>query len=307
MNWLIKALTFKALSHIPASRACYRFLQDHLTKSLIATRERVLQKAEVGSLYWKSLENLGESPEGLRTHLDLGSGWHPTIPLLFEGYGVKRQLLCDVAPVMTPATFLSTLNIFRELVAEGKCPGCEPPSVESTAGQERDRKVEELMAPHGMTYHAPYFGIGRRHKGEVDFVTCTQVLLYIGMPQLLECFRDIYQALRPGGWFLATNHLYDLYADADPSISIHNNLRYSEKFWNTFVNSGMMSFNRFKSRDYREALEATGFEIVEFNVTPGNPGDLERLRSLNIHPEFTSRYSEQELLENHLYFIARKP
>jgi hypothetical protein len=208
---------------------------------------------------------------------------------------------------MTPASFRSTQSIFNDLVAEGSCPGCEVSSMEHSHSQPSTESVEEMMKPHGMLYHAPYFGIGNQYPGEVDFITCTQVLLYIGMPQLLDCFREMYQTLRPGGWFLATNHLYDLYADADKSISIHNNLRYSEQFWSTFVNSGMMSFNRFKSRDYREALEQAGFEIVEFHVTPGGTDDLTSLRAMKVHPEFSSRYTEAELLERHLYFIARKP
>jgi SAM-dependent methyltransferase len=307
MNWLSKALTFKILSHVPAGRACYRFLQDHLTKSLTATRERVLQKAEVGLSYWQSLERHAESPDRLQTHLDLGSGWHPTIPLLFEGLGVRRQLLCDVSPVMTPVTFESTRTVFRTLVEEGYCPECHLPPMENDERETACGDISEMMSRHGMTYHAPYFGIGDRHEGEIDFITCTQVLLYIGMPHLLACFQEMHRSLRPGGWFLATNHLYDLYADADKSISSYNNLRYSNRFWNSVVNSGMMSFNRYKSRDYRDALEQAGFEIVEFDITPGQPGDLERLRSVNVHPEFTARYTEEELLEKHLYFIARKP
>ena len=306
MNWFLKAQAFKLLSIAPAGRSSYRFLQDHLTKSLIATQARVLQKMDVGLAYWNWFLKHGESQANLHTHLDLGSGWHPTIPLLFEGFGVKRQMLCDVAPVMTSATFACTLAMFRSVIDQGLRPGCkyvkDGAVVESVPGDD----VSAMMKQHGFTYHAPYNGIGGAHPCEVDFITSTQVLLYIEMPQLLECFRDLFMALRPGGWFLATNHIYDLYADSDHSISIYNHLRYSRRYWSTMVNSGMMTFNRLKSRDYREALEAAGFEIVGFEIDRGGPDDLRMLRTLQVHPEFVARYTEEELAEKHLFFIARK-
>jgi len=307
MNWFFKAQVFNFLSIAPAGRKGYRFLQDHLTKTLIATQERVLQKMDVGITYWNKFGMLGETPENLRTHLDLGSGWHPTIPLLFEGFGVTRQILCDVAPVMTSDSFASTLAMFRSVIDRGLRLGCQYPKDDADSLTIPKDDVLEMIKRHGFSYHAPYFGIGDRIRGEVDFITSTQVLLYIEMPQLVECFQDLFKALRPGGWFLATNHLYDLYSDADKSISIYNNLKYSRRFWNSMVNSGMMSFNRLKSRDYREALEIAGFEIIEFMIDHGGEDDLRSLRSLKIHPEFTVRYSEQELSEKHLFFVVRKP
>ena len=200
---------------------CYRLLQDHLTWSVVATRERVMQKMDVGLASWKWLWEHGESPGNLRTCLDLGSGWHPTIPLLFEGFGVKRQLLCDVAPVMTPASFASALAMLQSVIDQGLRPECQYAKAASDAAAGVDEDVASMMLRHGFTYHAPYSGMGRRYPGEVDFITSTQVLPYIEMTRLVECFKDLIEALRPGGWFLATNHLYDMYADADPSISIY--------------------------------------------------------------------------------------
>jgi SAM-dependent methyltransferase len=303
MNWLFKAIVFKVMSCIPFGNTAYRFLQDHLTKSLVASRSRVLQKAEIGNSYWEKFQNLEVSKESLKTHLDLGSGWHPTIPLLFEGYGVERQFLCDVVPIITPTTFKSTQSIFNQLVGEGNFPKCKPsPLNDAEVGN-----LSEIMSVHGMSYHAPYFGIGSDQAGKIDFVSCTQVLLHIDRPQLIQCFQEMFKVLRTGGWFICTNHLFDIYSNTDKSISIYNHLRYSERFWKTLVNSKMMSFNRLKSRDYREALESTGFEIIEFDITYGDETDLKSLEGLKIHKEFSERYTEKELSEQHLYFVARKP
>ena len=303
MNWFFKAIVFKVMSYLPFGNTVYSFLQNNLTRSLLVTRSRLLQKAEIGNLYWEKFEELGVSKESLKTHLDLGSGWHPTIPLLFEAYGVKRQFLCDVVPIITPATFKSTQSIFNQLVGEGKICKCNP-----TPPNDRELgDLSEIMSVHGFSYHAPYFGIGSDQSGKIDFVSCTQVLMHIDRPQLIECFKEMFKSLRPGGWFICTNHLFDIYSNTDKSISIYNHLRYSERFWRTLVNSKMMSFNRLKSRDYRELLELSGFEIIEFHITHGDEADIKSLRSLKIHPEFSSRFSEKELSEKHLYFVARKP
>ena len=67
-----------------------------------------------------------------------------------------------------------------------------------------------------------------------------------------------------------------------------------------------MSFNRFKSRDYREALERTGFEIVQFDVRQGDQADIDALAKIDVHPEFLNHYNREELSEVFVFFAARR-
>jgi SAM-dependent methyltransferase len=140
---------------------------------------------------------------------------------------------------------------------------------------------------------------------KIDVVTSTQVLLHIPREPMRRCLRQIHHSLKPGGLFLATIHLRDLFADSDKRISDYNHLRYSTGSWERWVNSPLMSYNRFKARDYRELLEEAGFTLLLFAVEPGSPEHVKALERLPIAPCF-QRYSREELAARHLLFVAQK-
>lgn len=309
MNWFSKALVFKTLSAIPGGGRLYRHAQWNWTKSIVANPERVGQKLAVGMDYLKLLLEHGHSLEQIRSmrHLDLGCGWHPTIPLLFYRIGMRDQILTDVPRFMTSKTFLDSLKFVNELLESPNHPARELILDESDGKPPDCSDLDALLARHRMEYHAPYFEWARTAVSCIDLVTCTQVLLYIERSLLDECFKTLHRLMLPGGLFIAPIHLYDLYSDADPKISRFNHLRYSRSFWKRIVDSDMMSFNRLKSRDYREALEGAGFEIIDFRIEKCDPESISDLQSIEIHSEFRERYSEEELSETHLFFVARKP
>ena len=326
----------------------YRFAQEHLTKSLDPIPERVKQKLRVAAMYVDALEKQGRADLLLnRTHLDFGTGWHPTIPLFFYSLGVQRQYLFDLAPVLNGRMVEETVKTFLGIVTEPSwpereklkrlppgpslpgndtlfigerqdgrmvmiCPGRKGSAEESAQGdyefipgKEISRDWRKYLDRVGISYHAPYAEFFPKLAGQVDFVTSTQVLLHIPREPLRWCFEQIHKSLKPGGLFLATIHLRDLYADADKSISDYNHLRYSVDEWENRINSPLMSYNRFKAKDYRELLEEAGFELPVFEVEQGTEAHLKELDRIPIDP-FFKRYTREELAARHLFFIARK-
>lgn len=309
MKWLAKALAFKAFSAIPGGNSFYRYLQTNVTKSIIATPARVGQKIDIGMRYLGWLDQHGYSIDDIRQmrHLDLGCGWHPSIPILYSKMGLKGQVLTDLNYLIGTQTFRESLEFVNQLTGDPAHPAhhlllesaCQPPPA--------DASLDELLAHSGMEYYAPYFDWAKSAGECIDLATCTQVLMHIERPILDDCFKVIFDLLHSGGIFMSTVHLFDIYSNSDPSITIYNHVKYSKQMWSNLVNSDMMPFNRYKARDYREALEAAGFEILEFDIDHGTTEDLRTLRSLQVHPEFSARYTEQEMADKHLFFVARKP
>ncbi len=309
MNWFSKALIFKVLSTVPGGAALYRHAQWKWTKSIVATPNWVGQKVDVGMSYLNWLLEHGYSLEKIRTmrHLDLGTGWHPTIPLLFSRIGLRDQVLADVNPLMTGDTFLDALAITNGLLGDESHPARKYLLDTSIPEKPPESELDKLLTRYEMAYHAPYFEWAATTGQQIDFVTCTQVLMHLERPILDGCFKLVHGILKPGGLFMVPVHLFDIYSNSDPHISVYNHLRYSRRFWKSVVSSDMMTFNRLKSPDYRSALEGAGFEIIEFHVDYGTEAELQALRSLEIHPEFLSKYTNKELSEKHLFFVARKP
>ena len=308
MNWFAKALAFKALSSIPGGTALYRHAQWNWTKSIVATPQRVGQKINVGLGYIQWLLDHGHSLDQIRgmRHLDLGAGWHPTIPLLFRRIGLRDQVLADVSPLLTHSTFVDALRITRSLLDSDDHPSRSMLEAGDFPTAAAGADLTRLLSDFSMSYEAPYFDWTRGAGEVIDLVTCTQVLMHVERPVLDDCFKLMHGVLKPGGIFMAPVHLFDIYSNSDPRISIYNHLRYSRKFWKSVVSSDMMTFNRLKSPDYRDALESAGFEILTFDIEKGNKDELRMLNTLDIHPEFSSRYSESELSEKHLFVVARK-
>lgn len=309
MKWLSKALVFKALSTIPGGNSIYRHAQSHLTKSIVATPIRVAQKIDIGIQYLSWLMNHDYDAEAIRSlrHLDLGCGWHPTIPVLYSALGLRRQILTDVYPLLTSQTFHESVNFVNQHLKDYKDMPVGFLFEKIVQTLPSNTTLNEQLNHCGMEYIAPYSEWGKETDTRVDLVTCTQVLMHIERPILDQVFKLVYDLLTPGGLFMNTVHLFDIYSNSDSRISIYNHLKYSKNTWSHLVNSEMMTFNRYKARDYREALEGAGFEIIDFDIDHGDADDLRTLRSIKIHPEFTARYSEEELADKHLFFVVRKP
>jgi len=292
---------FKALSLTPGGSALYRWFQENLTGSLIPTSDRVSQKMEVGLRYYRYLKSVGgDSLLNRGSHVDIGSGWHPTIPLLFYCLGANAQVLADVVPVMSGQSASQTAATFGKIALSGRYPELQTDRLACLGSVSwKDWPPREL----GWDYRAPYMDWIAGQSSTLDLITSTQALLHVPRDALSTIFRLLHQSLNPGGFFLSTVHLRDLFADADPGITPYNHLRYSPWIWDRLVCSPLMSYNRLKAPDYRQLLLDAGFVIREFQVDPGHPELLEKIQ---IHPNFRS-YSKEDLSAYHLFWAAQKP
>jgi SAM-dependent methyltransferase len=305
MIWRLKTLAFQALSHLPFGRSLHAFAQRHVTRSLVPTPSRVGQKLSEAIRYWRFLKQhgLAEALSG-GTHVDFGSGWHPTIPFALYCAGIEKQILLDLEPVMRADAVAATAEIFRE-IAPGLLDRAGLKPVRTLPVMPLENGLEGILSTLGIEYKAPYRSWLKNTKDTVDLVTSTQVLLHIDKPVLLSCFQDIFNALRPGGVFLATIHLHPLYGGLRHDSDAYRHLQYSPEQWARF-SSAMMSYTRLKAPDYRELLESVGFELPGWEVTPGRPEDYEALKHLPIHSCF-SHYTTDDLAARHVFFAARKP
>lgn len=300
MNWRNKIRIFRFLSSVPRGEALYAFAQKKITKSVVLTPGRLRGKVEVALRYWDWLERHADVAS-IGTHLDFGAGWHPTVPCTLYSLGADTQHLLDVPSLLDDRAVNDTVTLLRAHFEQNKDQRIR--RLPETTGSEDWRG---LLARHGISYHAPYNAeTVEELSGSVDLATSTQALLHIDRESLVECFRQVHTMLKPGGLFLADVHLYDLWRDTDPSLSKYNHLRYDKDDWEKNINTRLMSFNRFKSPDYRQLLEERGFEIAAFDVKGPTEGDLRELGSIPVSEDF-SHLSREELGETFLFFAARK-
>jgi SAM-dependent methyltransferase len=303
MRWIWKVMAFKVLGQMPGGEAIHYFLQKNITQSVVATDEAVLQRTRVGIEY---LDFMGqflniEDFSGM-THVDIGAGWMPMIPLLFYSAGFERQLLCDIRRNLRPEIVADVISTFRRVASHEKdleirCRRLPPPI------DPRDT-LERYLARLGIRYVAPYGLHDLLEEKGFKFITCTQVLPCLNKEQLRSLLRIIASALKGGGIFVAAIHLYDLYSSFDKTISPYNKWKYSDLLCEWLINSKMMSINHLTASEYRQLFEESGLEIVEFRVAEPTISDLQELRRIKVHKQF-SHVPERELAAKDLFLAAK--
>jgi hypothetical protein len=300
MKWFAKAITFQVLSRVPGGTAIHHGLQ-RITGGNRQTPERLEDKIRQTARYWRWLED-NNTPGWLASasHLDLGTGWLPSIPVTFYGFGVQKQYLVDIKRHMEPGPVAETIALFRSVVPRTGIQFKRLPEIPKGG-----LALEAILEPLGMTYAAPYDELAARIAGTVGFVTATHTLHWMNRPTMLSVSKAVHHLLAPGGYFLSQQHMRQLFYGLNDPEPFHG-LRYSEWFWENVVNSSMMSYNRLKARDYEETLKEAGFEITLSDVEPGTSEDFKKLDGARIHPMF-SRYTREELAARHLFLVARKP
>ncbi len=306
MYWRIKVVGFKLLSGLPGGSALYRFSQKHITKSLVLTRNRALQKVKVGTRYFEWLtDNDPDRTVAGGVHLDFGSGWHPTIPLLFHTLGVRRQHLFDIKPILDRRMLQQTVSIFREIQTDPDWPRKTTPS--RALPDLANLSLSEYLDSLGTSYHAPYAEQFSTLARTVDLVTSTQVLFHVPRTALASTFKQIFGVLKPGGHFMATIHLQDILAGSPNNrVAKFHQFRYSPETWNRWFSSDLMSYNRLRAPDYLSLLKTAGFQVRHFEVEPGTEADHQALERTPI-AECFKHYSWKDLAARHLFFVAQKP
>jgi SAM-dependent methyltransferase len=302
MKWFVKCMAFQVLARIPGGQSLYHAAQRRLTGSTRQTESRLLGKIEQTLKYWQWLEpNLPPVQPAAAVHLELGSGWLPSVPITLHALGITRQYLVDISPHMTSDAVVDTAEIFRAVAPRAGVKFARMPVVPA-----RGQSLAATLEPFGMVYAAPYDELARNIAGQVDFITATQMLYHLDLATLQTVCGIVHRLLKPGGCFLAQQHLRQPIDGLDSRISPFYSLRYSEWFWEKFVKSPMVWYNRLKPRDYRQVLEQAGFVLAHFEVEPGQPEDFALLDRAKIHPMF-ARYTRDELAARALFFVAQKP
>ncbi len=304
MRWYVKSLIFKALSLVPGGIQLYNYSQHQISRSTAPTPARILQKLRIGLDYWYWLEQHGRTKavHGAAV-VDLGAGWHPTIPLLFHQLGARRQVLLDVSPLMTDELVASTLDLFHSAwPLESKKISNLPPPPEAPAPA---RSRSQIFEARGIEYLAPYQG-RFAEASRFDSAFSTQVLQHIPEEMMTAVFKEVFTWLKPGGLFLATTHLTFQFGSPDTNPHQYQHLAISPTDWRRWFSSRIMYFNRFKGPDYRRALEAAGFRIVALQNTPPSAVDQTYFAATKVHPCF-AHLAPEDLAARHLFFVAEKP
>ena len=296
IRFLAKVAVQRLMGVIPFGRALY---QRQQTRAVLAASDLM---PNVDSKHGVALHHLelmrdaaGVRASDVAAHLEIGTGWLPVIPLTFRRHGMGHQVLTDITRLLCHD---KVAEIARRLAM------IDGDAVRPDAGLAAAGGVDPLAA-EDMVYHAPAHAPFPVASGAFDLVTCTQVLIYPPPPVVRAIHEEAARCLRPGGLYLATIRLDDLYALSDPKLSRFNFLRYSSATWARWFDNPFTPLNRLRPSDHARLLEGLPFERLAWRVQGGGPKELEQLARIRPHAAF-AHLPVSELAATNLTFLLRR-
>lgn len=299
-HWMLKALVQGGLSVLPKSYSWNYLFQKHVTKSLnldlnIAWFERKLMQCKQHIENYLTAIPIRKSSFSV---LELGTGWHPIIPVGLYICGASNIWTVDKIPLLRLTGVRDVLRLFIDYARKGSLvkilPWLDEARVFELKNVLEDRT---LSSPAQMLERLNIYRIVSdvRNTGlkssTIDLFVSNNTLEHIPEDVILSIFSEFKRLGSPGAVMSHFIDMRDHYANFDHSITPYNFLKYSNLLWRIFNNS-LQYQNRLRISDHCRIHESAGFKIVYKNDKKGSLADFD---SVHISKDFL-RYSKEDLL-----------
>lgn len=303
MRWQYKVAAQKTLSLIPGTageRANY-FLQRHVTKKLPASQGQFFLHFDEAVRHVRHYEAHGKRPWASVRAYEFGAGWDLIGPLSLWALGASRQVIVDIdVHLRLELVNHSIAQLARHHAALSERAGRSLRRIDSLPL----RSFADLQERFGIDYRAP---CDARNTGlaanSFDLITSTFTLEHIPRGDIAAILGECARLLAGDGVVSCSIDMNDHYAFDDPSISVYNFLRYSERRWR-FINSPLHYQNRLRARDYRALFAEAGLSLTEVGLDFPGPEHRGQLRRLSLAPRFERGYRREDLEPTAMMVVA---
>lgn len=180
---------------------------------------------------------------GDKSILELGTGWHPVLPLCFILYGARRVDTIDLRNLIRKENLRSLLIKFLAYHRNGKLtqflPQLRPDVID--AFESALRKMDSMSPVHVLRVLGVFQIIGRIQEqhftGEYDLVYSVNVLEHVSATEVSSVISAMYRAGSAGSLGFHAIGTYDHFVHIDKIISKFNYLKFSARTWNLIDNS----------------------------------------------------------------------
>lgn len=285
MKWQVKFLKNSLMSRLPTPlQNRVRQLKRRLRPAPVAINRGTIPD---GIQQVRLLREAGYEPAG-KTHLELGTGWCPVIPLVFRLAGCRQVITVDQNRFMDASTFGDAcrhLLAHDDLLTEGLDLAAD--SVRAIIEPLLEQPLAAALESVNCRYLAPCDLLACDLPAEsVDLVTSRAVLEHIP-PHILErIFGEFHRLLKQDGAMCHIIDNSDHREHIDPSICRINFLRYSAARHRLISRLNPLDYqSRWRHSHYLELFRDCGFAICR-DVSEPDPVTLEALRQFQPHPDF---------------------
>ncbi len=263
MKWQFKLMRNSLFALVPFPsliRKLKRKLIPYPYEINLRTLEQGLKQLEILKAFGISLGN--------SVVLELGTGWHPVIPLIFYLAGAKRIILIDKQKLTDKKLLIRVVNNLKKYKQElSNRILIREDDIENRLSITSYSKIDDIFGQFNMEYLAPFdarkTGLP---DGSVAAITSTSVLQYIHPNIITDILLEFNRILADDGVMCHIIDNSDHWEHGDPSISKLNFLKYEENVWKfigKFICINALDYkNRLRHFEYLALFNKCGFKVI---------------------------------------------
>jgi hypothetical protein len=305
-HWFIKSGIQRVISWLPNSAWWNAIFQQYVTRSIVLTPKQFADKLLEGRKYYELFRQHAPATRPDFKVVEIGTGWYPTIPLVFYLYGAVEIHTYDIAPLLHRDRLKTLLDLVVTFAADGRLakqlPGLQEDRLKHLlalrphADQQSPEAWLKRLNIHAAAQDARQTGLKSQ---DTDVIFSSGVLEYIPVPILREMLQEFRRIATPNAVMMHRLNLVDQFAYFDRSLSPFHHLKYTEKQW-SWRSSTLIWQNRIRISDYRKLFAEAGFIVKSEENTSGTLAELQRVK---LAPQFQN-YTTEDLLILHSVMTA---
>jgi len=295
---MIKAAVQKVISSLPKGESLNYLFQKYVTHGVKLDRSGFEYKLTQCRAHIENYLKLNSKLSTPWVALEVGTGWHPVVPIGLYLCGASRVWTIDKASLLRPKSVRDTLNLFvayaenRDLMKILPWAAAERIlNIKQVMKNFRGNHVSDILQGlniYPLVLDARSTGL---ESASVNLFVSNNTLEHIPEHIIFDIFLEFKRVASPGATMSHFIDMRDHYSYFDASITPFNYFKYSDQSWGWFNNS-LHYQNRLRISDYRLIHEGAGFAI---KLERHDRGAIEDLRRMDVAERF-KRYSEDELL-----------
>lgn len=306
-KWLLKAFLQKAISFLPQAHKINYQIQKVTTLRHGMPDHFFLDRLRHFTAHYEYVTKYHQGYLPDYKLMELGTGWHPIVPLGFYLSGANHILTVDIRKLISTHSLTQTLQKFRQFYQSGEL-GTYIPGLDHS----RMQTLLDLLATPGKENaydFLKHFNITAIEQDarkldlpdhSLDIIFSNNVLQDIPPFILEDIFKEFLRVLKPDGLMSHAVDFADQYVNFDSNISPLNYLQFSEKKWHRLTNA-LVRQNRKRISYYRQLYKNMNLRVLEEVNTTGKDQDLVKI---NLHPDFR-HFSREELLILHTHMVGK--
>lgn len=263
--WLLKAAVQGTISFMPASHSWNFLFQKYVTKGTNVREGWFSNKLDYCHQHLLHYQTFTQKqlPNSV---MELGTGWHPIVPLAMYLCGVPHIYTIDISSLLYLPVVKQVVEFFVKFADTGQLTRHLPltkveriPYVKDLLTRIDTTPIADLLKTCNIT---SIIGDARQLSlGDIDLFVSNNTLEHIPGDTIRDIFIAFKKQISSDGIMSHLIDLSDHYSHFDKTITPYHFLRFDDNTWR-LLNNHLHYQSRLRVSDYRDIHTQAGFTIL---------------------------------------------